>query len=71
MTTGWSAWAYHVGAGDERPAYGDAPLGLDENGAFVFNPGLGLEIDFFRSNSHDPLWLGFSPIIKVVHSQGL
>ena len=38
--------SYHIGANDSNPAFEDAPRGLDNNGAFVFNPGIGLSYDF-------------------------
>ncbi|WP_243517684.1 MULTISPECIES: hypothetical protein [unclassified Candidatus Cardinium] len=37
--------SYHIGANTFKPAYKDAPLGLDKNGAFVVNPGIGLVYD--------------------------
>jgi len=46
----------HLGA-----AYDGAPRKLDENGVYVFNPGVGAEWDFRESVSKT----GFSPIVKV------
>lgn len=48
--------SYHIGANSSHPADTDAPNKLDSNGAFVFNPGLGLGVDFFRQPSKN----GFS-----------
>ena len=58
--------SYHIGANSSNPAYSEAPRGLDKNGAFVFNPGAGLGIDF-RKTSRDPFWHGVSPIVKFVY----
>src|SRR5215510_3799227 len=44
----------HLGA-----SYEDAPRGLDADGVYVFNPGLGLEWDFRDRVSAS----GFSPIV--------
>ncbi|WP_243018333.1 MULTISPECIES: hypothetical protein [Candidatus Cardinium] len=40
-----SGLSYHIGANAFKPAYKSAPLGLDKNGAFVVNPGIGLVYD--------------------------
>ena len=45
--------SHHIGANKSRPAYEDAPLGLDKYGKFVYNPGLGLTIDYFRLESEN------------------
>lgn len=58
--------SYHIGANADNPAYSKAPRGLDNNGAFVFNPGVGIGIDF-RKHSRDNCWHGFSPIIKGIY----
>ncbi len=38
--------SYHIGADSSNPAYKKAPRKLDKNGAFVFNPGVGIGYDF-------------------------
>ena len=48
--------SYHIGANAAHPADVNAPHKLDSNGAFVFNPGIGFGIDFFRQPSRN----GFS-----------
>ncbi len=51
--------SYHIGATNDKKAYFKAPLGLDSNGAFVINPGLGYGYDF-RENSREHGWSGNS-----------
>ncbi len=58
--------SYHVGASSSFKAYEEAPRKLDPYGVFVFNPGIGIGIDF-RKNSRDPFWYGFSPVIKGIY----
>lgn len=43
------------------PGYNQAPLGLDSEGTYVFNPGLGIGYDF-RENA---MTSGFSPVVKA------
>jgi hypothetical protein len=38
--------SYHIGANSTKPAYKDAPRGIDKNGAWVLNPGIGIGYDF-------------------------
>eukprot|EP01132_Coremiostelium_polycephalum_P000748 gene748-926_t len=38
--------SYHMGANASHPAYTEAPRGLDDHGAFVLNPGLGIVYDW-------------------------
>ena len=50
--------SYHIGANKSNPAYKNAPLRLDDNGAFVFNPGFGLGFDLFQEPYRDGFSLG-------------
>lgn len=58
--------SYHIRCNKSLQAHTKAPRKLDPYGAFVFNPGIGLGIDF-RKHSRDPYWKGFSPVIKTVY----
>ena len=55
--------SYHIGANSEHPAYLLAPLKLDQNGAFVYNPGLGIGYDFKKEANTS----GFSGIAKFIY----
>lgn len=55
--------SYHIGANSKKPGFTKAPRGLDKNGAFAFNPGLGLGWDFRPNHKKN----GFSAITKVIY----
>ena len=50
--------SYHIGANASNPAYQQAPRGLDKNGAFVVNPGIGIVYD--KRNKEDGSSLAWS-----------
>jgi len=57
--------SYHIGANSRNPAYTNAPRRLDKNGAFVYNPGIGIGYDFRKKGTKN----GFSLITKGVYFQ--
>ena len=50
--------SYHL---DATEAYSEAPRGLDDQGQWVFNPGIGVTYDFRENISEE----GFSPFVAV------
>ncbi|NQY43108.1 MAG: hypothetical protein HRT87_07195 [Legionellales bacterium] len=58
--------SYHIGANSSYIAYKEAPRKLDPYGTFVFNPGIGIGVDF-RENTRDSYWHGFSPVLKALY----
>ncbi len=55
--------SYHIGANSQKPAYSNATLGIDNNGALVVNPGIGIGYDFRKKIARS----GFSGIIKAIY----
>ena len=55
--------SYHIGGSSTNPAHTGAPRKLDDNGVFVFNPGIGIGYDF-RNHWH---WKSLSPIVKGIY----
>ena len=55
--------SYHIGANKNNPAYSQAPRGLDNNGVFVVNPGIGFGWDFRNIEKKN----GFSFITKAIY----
>ncbi len=60
--------SYHIGANRSHPANSSARRALDKNGAFVFNPGIGIGFDF-RPHSRSERWYGFSPMLRFIYMQ--
>jgi hypothetical protein len=57
--------SYHIGANDNNPANSNGPLALDRNGAFVFNPGIGITCDYFKLDFKERHTVALVPLAMI------